>query len=910
MWEPRGIKAMWIERFTVCNFRKLTAGVSVNGLQPGITVIVGENEEGKSTMLRALQSGFFDRHKLGGKPLEQMMPFGAQGVNPSIDVTFQVAGTSYRLSKSFGTNAAAQLEGGNRLWQGEAAEDRLRELLGFSRPGRGAAGEEHRGLAGLLWVEQGRAFRPLAINQDSQVVLREAIEGEVGQVLGGDRGRRLLEQVEKRTGNFFTPTGREREPLSGPRKRVQALIEDCKELDNELQVYDNQVKQLSRLQESLARYQNDGVLTTAKQEAEKSNVAIRRLDVVEERLNVANARMEKATSDKDMAEGAGKSRRELINDVAVADQQAGAAENTLKTLDPDYQDASGRLAEAEERLTTCNKQREEANREWEAARQAREQSEIVATLQELGQKFRQAQSLNEQIERKGEEITRNLVNEDDLCKLRELRSRQIRLDSALKAVAATLVFSPEGAQGVSFNGRPVNTGQPVHVTRSRRFHLHGFGALDVTPGGQDLVQLRTDLDTVTHQLGNMLRRLKMADLAGAEAALRAKQSLAAHVESLRGELRGVAPQGLATLQTTLKERQARLLVLAAESDGGDSRTVETARSVEQAALEHWKKAKRAADRAMQEREQIRRSHDRIREKRINADAERKQRAEIAKERRAALETARHQITDGQLMEQVEQKAQLFAECRSNYEMVLAERDAMNPEAMRMEQQRASEVYSRLQEKINADERAEHDLAIELRTLGQRGLAEELAQKKGELTLARVALERVEADAKAWKLLRDTLRHAENEAKETFLGPVRERLRPYLRMLFPETELQLSEDNLEILSLRRGGVEEPFAALSIGAREQVAVLTRLALADLLRENGRPVVLILDDPLVNSDDERFRRMELALRKAANTSLQIIILTCHEARYETLGAKIIRLADCRTLDVPQTGRRERRE
>ena len=128
--------------------------------------------------------------------------------------------------------------------------------------------------------------------------------------------------------------------------------------------------------------------------------------------------------------------------------------------------------------------------------------------------------------------------------------------------------------------------------------------------------------------------------------------------------------------------------------------------------------------------------------------------------------------------------------------------------------------------------------------------------------------------------------------------MRERLQPYLRMLFPETELRLSEDDLEIVSLRRDGVEEPFATLSIGAREQVAVLTRLALADLLREKGRPVALILDDPLVNSDDERFRRMELALRKAA-ASLQIVILTCHEARYETLGAKTIRLADCRRAD-----------
>ena len=154
--------------------------------------------------------------------------------------------------------------------------------------------------------------------------------------------------------------------------------------------------------------------------------------------------------------------------------------------------------------------------------------------------------------------------------------------------------------------------------------------------------------------------------------------------------------------------------------------------------------------------------------------------------------------------------------------------------------------------------------------------------------------RTEADAKAWKLLLDTLRDNERTAKETFVEPVSTRLQPYLRMVFPETGLTLDGDDLEIARLRRGEFEEPFETLSVGAREQVAVLTRLALADLLRDKGRPVALIFDDPLVNTDDPRFGRMLLALRKAA-AALQIVVLTWNEARYEALGAKTIRLADC---------------
>ena len=895
MWE-QGTKEMQIDSFTVRDFRKLTEGLEVNNLQPGITVIVGDNEEGKSTLLKALQSGFFDRHNLTGKGLQQMMPFGAQGVNPRVEVGFQLAGTSYRLSKVFGkNNSAAQLKGGHDRWEGEAAEDRLRDLLGFSRPGRGPASEEHRGLAGLLWVEQGRAFQPLGMNQDSQAILREAIEGEVGQVLGGERGRRLLDQVERRTGNYFTSTGRQREKLSGPRNRVEALAEECKALHNALRNYDNQVKQLGRLQESLARRERDGVLAKAKEEAEKSNAEVRRLEVVESRIETANAKMEAAKRAKDMAEEDRERRKKLVNDVKIAGQQVSQAEAVVSKLKPDYLDAKRRLAEAERGLNFCNRRRDEANATWDAARQALERVKLGAELEELNRRFQQAKSLSEQIERKREETMGNLMSEDHLRQLQELRSQQIRLDSALKAAAATLVFSPENGRSVSLNGQSVDVNQPIHITQSSHFYLHGFGTLEVTPGGQNLARLRTDFNKVTNQLDNKLRGLRMENLAGAERALRAKQALEADVRSLDGELRGVAPRGLSFLQRALKEQRVRLSALARPDDGNPPHLA-TAQSVEQTTRKNRDGAERAAELSMQEWNEAHKSHNRLREEYIKVSAEWRQKVETATGRQNALEEARRQAADHQLAEQVEQRVQLFENRRLEHETVLAERADLNPEALRMEQQRAGEAYGKLQERINADERAERDLAIELRTLGQRGLAEEMEQKRGELDIARGDLERVEADAKAWRLLLETLRDAEREAKETFLGPVRERLQPYLRMLFPETKLQLSEDNLEIVSLQRSGVEEPFDTLSIGAREQIAVLTRLALAELLREKGRPVVLILDDPLVNSDDERFRRMELALRKAADSSLQIVILTCHEARYETLGAHIIRLADCR--------------
>ena len=87
------------------------------------------------------------------------------------------------------------------------------------------------------------------------------------------------------------------------------------------------------------------------------------------------------------------------------------------------------------------------------------------------------------------------------------------------------------------------------------------------------------------------------------------------------------------------------------------------------------------------------------------------------------------------------------------------------------------------------------------------------------------------------------------------------------------------------------VTEPFESLSVGAREQVAVITRLALADVLRSAGQPTAIILDDALVNTDEGRLARMHLVLQKASE-HLQVLVLTCRERDFLGLGAPIHRL------------------
>ena len=884
---------MRIDRFSVRDFRKLVGDIEISGLEPGLTVISGDNEEGKSTLLKALQAAFFDRHGLTGKAIEEILPFGTRGLRPRIEVEFEQDGMQYRLEKAFAQGAMALLEGGGGHWRGEAAEDRLRELLGFSQPGRGPAKEEHRGLAGLLWVEQGRAFAPLEMNRDSQAVLREAIEGEVGQVLGGERGRRLLDTVERRTGEFFTPTGRDRPTLSAPRKRVEELEQEHGEKEHALRDYDDKVNRLGALQERLARYEYDGSLASAKAAADRADEAVRRLKDVEAEAKTARARMDEAQAVADAAQGEKDRRAKLAAEAAAIGEQELKAAEALTALEPESVQADRDLAKAEQRFDDASRRRESAEAAWQSARRARERAELTAELRELDERLNQAESLIEEVDRERRTLASNPVDENVLDELRETNSELLSLRAALEATAATLAFAPAGDRVVSVDGQPVDTSRPVRVSESKAFELQGFGGVEVTPGGEDIARLRANLSDTESRMRRELLRLGLNDLAAAEASLRARQALASRLEGFQGRLAGVVPEGVEGLQDSIRRKRE---FLAAVGQDVDSPDVEPARLAEKEADIRRNEANRAAEDAMQGRETARDRRDRVRAQRIEAEVNHRQQAGRSAGLAAELERARQEATDDELAARLRKTGAAVAQRGAEHEAARDQHEALDPEGVKFEQQRAREAYARLRATIDDDRQAGRELAVELRTLGQRGLAEEHERIEGELEIARDDLTRIEADAKAWKLLLETLREAEREAKETFLGPVRERLQPYLRMLFPDTVLQLDEGDLEIVSILRKGVEEPFASLSIGAREQVAVLTRLALADLLREKGKPVALILDDPLVNSDDKRFRRMQLALRKAA-ASLQIIVLTCHETRYEPLGAKMIRLADCRT-------------
>src|SRR5574340_275138 len=100
-------------------------------LAPGITIVRGPNEAGKTTIQRAIELALFRRATSAGADIESLRGWGGDGAAPSVELEFEDRdGGPGHLTKVFaGAKGQARLEQGGEATDDPAAVDRrLAEL--------------------------------------------------------------------------------------------------------------------------------------------------------------------------------------------------------------------------------------------------------------------------------------------------------------------------------------------------------------------------------------------------------------------------------------------------------------------------------------------------------------------------------------------------------------------------------------------------------------------------------------------------------------------------------------------------------------------------------------------------------------------------------------------------------------
>ncbi|UZW58217.1 AAA family ATPase (plasmid) [Sphingobium sp. JS3065] len=875
--------SLQLRRISLNNFRKFREPLTIEGLGEGLNIIIEPNESGKSTILEALRAAFFVRHATKNQLAQSFAPYG-EAVAPEIEVSFDIGTESWKVAKRFLKGPQVEVTGPQGRAQGEDAENRLQALLGFVKDSSQRGDPTTYGALGLLWVPQAQALEVTAPGSIVRSSIQATLEAEVGTIVGGAAYERVRKRIDEQYDIYWTPTGKAqskgrwqaardrdqqaRQTAADATKRLDALETSFGELEaarGRLKVIERELADETEQEQRAGLVQSleiaraaAQILETRKAEHENFSANLDRLDdlqsqheAAKEALTAAGKSLIAITADRD----------QLADQLEAGRTKVAEAKAALDKARDDRATARQALGEGEGRL--ARRQRHAAITD---ARQRH--TELLDLELQLANARNQAAQVIP-----AEAFARLEANDRAVAEAR----------AAVNAGATTIELTGD-ATGITINGEPLTPNSPRTLTGETQIALGG-GILVIRPPAT-AASAEARLAELLERQELELAEWDVAGLAAARTRNDTARDAQGTVQLLETKIAGLTPtQPLLDLAAGPDALKLFVAGAPAESPAADEDEISTdqlTRRLEEAETVVVR-AETLHDQAVQDLREI---EDRDRPlAAAQAGAERDQ--THASDRIAQLEGkpdfAGLADAIAKAREDVAQAAVKLAEAKRN--------------ATAHDVQAINRKIETIDSRARAGQTRRSDLEKDIARLeaiieseGGKGLASLAAAAAEEADAATQALARLDEEAATVKMLKDVLDEARAEASRTFVGPVAQRARVHVERLFPGADLSFDEE-LGLASVTRSGLSEACGTLSKGTQEQLAVLTRLAFADMLLEQGTPVSLILDDPLVYSDDGRLDLMTEILEEASQR-MQVILLTCRDRAFRHLSANRVQL------------------
>ncbi len=813
-----------------------------------VNVLHGPNGSGKSTLLAALHHAFLTGHDSSAAPVTSLVPWGTD-LGPSVEVDFLAGDREMRLKKQFLHDKSCLLE---RLdgtsWQplakGKQADARLREFLGSAADGKATS---DRLLASVLWAQQGG----LALSDVSGNV-----QSALSQQLDSAAAQQLKKWIDDRTAAYWTPTSRvqKHSPAARLEAECDTLLNRQTGLRAELAAIDSLRDEILFLERSQSEAEASVSRLTAELDQLRQDAAA--FESLGQQIASLAPLAAAKTKEVAMVSGAVQALAGARADLAALRPQQTAVESEAG---PDLDE---RLAEASSRLAGLNEQLLAAHA-FTALR-----SELDAVNARL-EKMRQSQSSIAGLE--GELRGLNAPSAQQVARMRELVNRLDQLGTALDSASLHLdargerPVSIEVLEGDQVGEHTLDQDAPLRFSGSPklRFRIAGVGEFAISGPASSASQLRTEIGQSKSERDQLAAKLGSSDLNE----LQRRQTRAAAIEVELKSLRSALAQESAGRTEIEWQQEAMRISVALERhyerhpdwrrEAPDAETIQAAISPMQATANALSALKdrltgvcHAIDAATE------RSNGVLAQQQVNSldelkESESRLRTELAglndTLRRFEAEVA---VYPPHLGETVQLKSAGLATAAESLKMTAAELQ------MRLGQ---------LDEKLS------------------KAPASDLGEVEVQMAELESKLDRERLEAQAWLMLRDTASACRERMLEGISGPAGERATAILNEIGAGKlgGVRLAA-NLEPAPLEPPGAAAPVGLdlVSGGEAEQVHFAARLALAEMLAQD-EPRLVVFDDVLLSTDDERLGRM-LALLEAASPRLQVLILTCHPERY----------------------------
>lgn len=859
-------------------FRKFRQPIEIGGLQPGLNILYGPNEAGKSTIAQAIRTVFLERHRVGGAAFQAMvLPRDEPSAAPRISVRFQLDGADCTLDKQYLVRQHAKLALGRNSYVDGDADDQLAQLLGFSLAPTGASRSGQQGIPGLLWIEQGSSAELREPVGSAVAMLDERLKDVIGQI-SSSRGAGIAVRLDKQLIALRRGGARDPGPLARSETALTQARSRCAELEQGSQDFARLIDELARLRAELATLNEQRPWHEQQQ----------RLDALRQQHATLLPREQALQADRHVLQG-------LEQQIARLHQLSTEREQQLATHQEDQQrqtELQTDVQAAAQRMEAVRQILAEVTGRHDMARQRHDASRLQELRNGLEQALGNAAAQQQRIEEKlvqlreldvhqailREEQAAGSIDEEGVQTLEQLdqqrREAQVRQD----AVATRIDFRLSGDATRLSSEQLGELHGSQRISAPVTLRIEGVGELDIIPGGSDVARLAADTVRLDGELHSLCGQLGVDSLAQARERFQASQGRRGRLDQLgiqrstllEGRDGGYWEKQLATLRGAQEQQRRQLVELPPPAaDVTDASVSQTALDDAQRELSDAQVQLDAANAQLTE--------TRLAEQRLAARIDEAAQRLLSDQVKQAAENRQRELQEAAL--QRDQRAERIAQA----ERTLAQENIDQIEA---DIQRYTQALAGSQQQRRRLEDGVREARAQLVALGADGLDEKLARSRAEVARLEQQLRAHRQREAALELLLSTLERHQQESTRQLYEPLRERLLHYLQMLFPAQALDLDIDELRPAILHRAGQPLDLEQYSHGTREQLGVLARFAYADLLAQANQPTLLMLDDALVHSDAGRREQMQRILFDAA-TRHQVLLFTCHPEHWRDAGA-----------------------
>ena len=870
---------MKIRSISLTNVRKFVGRTAIlSGIGDGISVVSEANEFGKSTFFDSLHALFFEKFGSVAKPIKSLQPYAGGAVKVTAEI--EHGGTNYLIEKRWLSQKGAtirNLTGGAIVAQDGEAEDWI----------AGVIGENREGPAGLLWVRQGVTLLEASGGTAAEKAEKErltqtrrdllsSVAGEIEIMTGGRRMDRVLRRCSEDLAKFTTSSGKP----SGAWKAIQDEVNDlaqkhlelkklCDDLAQALASRRDAEEEIARLESPAERARRDKDLKEAQGQEKNAEAHAGKTEHAENVLKTIGLEYDAAVKELHTLEAA----RQRLIDASAEEVRLGKAVYDANVNVSNLRNSEN---EALDRLETATQALKNLRSELERSHKHQASIQAAKRVEELRLPLGKAKQFRSDIETHSARLAANKATPQWLKTVEQANTDLVRLTTTQLAQAAQIIVTYKTGVRITLDGNSIPENKTVPLPRRAVIDLPGIGELQFEAGGgEEHRNLDKEVVKASDKLAQILSACGAKAVMDAHDLARLRQEEVDLEKLAEKSLALIAPRGIDDLQKLLAEAEGLIV-----SGGDDVGTIKSPDELTPAISE----SEENVDKQRNDFSKLQHLRGDAKEKQVRLTTEyeaalrelklAEQAAGLPQDREDRRLKAAAKVTQIQVKQKDAQNA---------YESLMA--DATDLVTVKANLSRAEEAVKAVASRLKTLGEKQSALSATIELQAANGIEERRDEVSGRLETARLRSQLLAAEVAALIRLRDIIEETRNAAKDTYFEPIKKELIPLLRILHSDAALSFDTTSMLPTRLQRGDAQEEMESLSGGTQEQIAILTRLAFANLLAKQGKSMPIILDDALVYSDDSRIIKMFTALHRAAMNQ-QIIVFSCRQLAFVGLG------------------------